>query len=86
MDYNWWGSTLKNPAKPVDLNIRNWLVLNATSSVNRLEQNQVALISLGFYLNNAPKYTNLPEIEFNYNALNGNLDSGLVYTLTLQCH
>ncbi|WP_407411568.1 Ig-like domain repeat protein [Methanobrevibacter sp.] len=82
LDYNWWGSTLKNPAKPVDLNISNWLVLNATSSVNRLEQNQVALISLGFYLNNASKYTNLPEIEFNYNALNGNLDSGLVYTLT----
>ncbi len=82
LDYNWWGSTLKNPVKPVDLNIRNWLVLNATSSVNRLEQNQVALISLGFYLNNASKYTNLPEIEFNYNALNGNLDSGLVYTLT----
>ena len=82
LDYNWWGSTLKNPAKPVDLNISNWLVLNATSSVNRLEQNQVALISLGFYLNNASKYTHLPEIEFNYNALNGNLDSGLVYTLT----
>ena len=82
LDYNWWGSTLKNPAKPVNLNISNWLVLNATSSLNRLEQNQVALISLGFYLNNASKYTNLPEIEFNYNALNGNLDSGLVYTLT----
>ena len=82
LDYNWWGSTLKNPAKPVNLNISNWLVLNATSSVNRLEQNQVALISLGFYLNNASKYTNLPEIEFTYNALNGNLDSRLAYTLT----
>ena len=82
LDYNWWGSTLKNPVKPVDLNISNWLVLNATSSVNRLEQNQVAFISLGFYLNNASKYTNLPEIEFNYNALNGNLDSRHAYTLT----
>ena len=82
LDYNWWGSTLKNPAKPVNLNISNWLVLNATSSVNRLEQNQVALISLGFYLNNASKYTNLPETEFTYNALNGNLDSRHAFTLT----
>ena len=71
LDYNWWGNTLENPVKPTELNINNWIVLNATSNVNSLEHNQAASVVFEFYLNNYTKYNELPEIDLNLIALNG---------------
>ena len=88
LDYNWWGSTLENPDNPDDLGISNWIVLNAISNVNKLENNHVAQVQFGFYLNNT-KYLNLPEINLKLTPINGTcninitpLDSIAIFTLT----
>ena len=89
LDYNWWGNTLENPNKPVDLNINNWLILTAISNVNALENNQKAEVQFGFYLNNNIKYNNLREINLNITPVNGTVNKEIVssiskvtYTLT----
>ena len=88
LDYNWWGSTLENPNKPNDLNISNWLVLNATSNVNSLEVNQVAQVQFAFYLNGV-KYNNFRLINLDLTPVNGTVksnitssDSKVIFTLT----
>ena len=73
LDYNWWGSTLENQDKPVDLNINNWLVLHATSNKDALENNQKSDVQFGFYLNNNVKYNNLREISLNITPVNGTI-------------
>ena len=92
LDFNWWGSTLNNFSKPVNLNINNWLVLNATSSVRVLEQNQNALIQFAFYLfenNTSYKYDYCPEVDLVITSVNGissvnhtSSNSMITYTLT----
>ena len=88
LDYNWWGNTLENLNKPNDL-VNIWLVLNATSNVDALENNQLAIVQFGFYLNNGVKYNNLRELNLNITAVNGTVDnnvsssiSNVKYTLT----
>ncbi len=70
LDCNWWGSTLENPDKPVDLNINNWIVLSLTADKNCLEDKQSANVHVDFYLNNQ-KYGNLPPVDFKVIAVNG---------------
>lgn len=70
LDCNWWGSTLENPDKPIDLNIDNWIVLSITADKNRLEDKQSAKVNIDFYLNNQ-KYINLPPVDFKVIAVNG---------------
>jgi hypothetical protein len=88
LDYNWWGSTLENQNKPVDLNINNWLVLNATGNINSLEVDHTAEIQFGFYLNGV-KYNNLRQINLNLTTVNGTVknnvtssESKVTFTLT----
>ena len=88
LDYNWWGSTLENPNKPIDLNINNWLVLNATSNVDSLEVDHVAQVQFAFYLNGV-KYNNFRLINLNLTTINGTVksnitssDSKVTFTLT----
>lgn len=88
LDYNWWGSTLENPNKPIDLNINNWLVLNATSNPNSLEVDHVAQVQFAFYLNGV-KYNNFRLINLNLTTINGTVksnitssDSLVTFTLT----
>ena len=71
LDYNWWGNTKDDVAKPNNLNINNWLVLNATTSVSSLEYDQAASVLFEFYLNNNTKYGYLPVIDLNLISLNG---------------
>ena len=71
LDYNWWGNALENNAKPNDLNINIWLVLNASANTNELEVNQVAEVLFGFFLNNGVKYNCLHEISLELTAING---------------
>ena len=83
LDYNWWGSTLDNLSKPVDLDINNWLVLNVTCDKYSLEQNQIALIDIAFYLNySISRYVDLPGIDFDITALNGVVLGNSIYKLT----
>ena len=88
LDYNWWGNTLENPDKIINLNINNWLILNVTSNVNSLENNHDGDVYSCFYLNNQ-KYLNLPSIDFDVDAVNGAADKDvaaintkITYTLT----
>lgn len=89
LNYNWWGSTLENQNKPVDLNINNWLVLNASSNTDSLEINQMAEVRFAFYLNDGVKYNNLRLINLNLRTVNGTVknnitssDSKVTFTLT----
>ena len=88
LDYNWWGSTLENPGKPLDLNINNWVVLTLKTSNNLLEDGQSAVVNVDFCLNNQTRYNTLPEIEFNVSTVNGTsisstkAASNVVYTLS----
>ena len=88
LDYNWWGSTLENQIKPINLNIANWLILKAVSDKTKLENNQFANVEFAFYLNDT-KYLNLPKINLNLNPINGitnlnitPLNSKVIFTLT----
>lgn len=88
LDYNWWGSTLQNSNKPADLNINNWLVLNATSNTDSLEVDHVAQVQFAFYLNGV-KYNNFRLINLNLTTINGTVksnitssDSKVTFTLT----
>ena len=88
LDCNWWGSTLENQIKPINLNIANWLILKALSDKNKLEYNQFANVEFAFYLNDT-KYLNLPKINLNLNPINGitnvnitPLNSKAIFTLT----
>ena len=90
LDYNWWGNTLNDFSKPTDFNINNWLVLNASSSVNALEYGQSSNVQFNCYLienNQISKYSNLVKFNLEINALNGtvnknfvNYDSNVIYT------
>ncbi|WP_405307085.1 Ig-like domain repeat protein, partial [Methanobrevibacter sp.] len=88
LDYNWWGSTLENQIKPINLNIANWLILKALSDKSKLENNQFANVEFAFYLN-ITKYLSLPKINLNLNPINGitnvnitPLNSKVIFTLT----
>jgi hypothetical protein len=88
LDYNWWGSTLENQIKPINLNIANWLILKVVSDKTKLENNQFANVEFAFYLNDT-KYLNLPKINLNLNPINGitnvnitPLNSKAIFTLT----
>ena len=83
LDYNWWGNSAP------DLNINKYAILNITSDVEALENNQKANVKAVFYLNDGSKYTKLPEINLDVTAVNGvvnkkitNIDSNVIYTLT----
>ncbi|PWB88283.1 Ig-like domain repeat protein [Methanobrevibacter thaueri] len=90
-DYNWWGNTLENFQDDPFEKINNWLVLNATSNVDKLEVNQVTNINFGFYLienNTVSKYNNLRDINLEIHPINGtspnqtSSNSKIEYTLT----
>ena len=83
LDYNWWGNSAP------DLNINKYAILNITSDVDALENNQRANVKAVFYLNDGSKYTKLPEINLDVTAVKGivnknitNIDSNVIYTLT----
>ena len=83
LDYNWWGNSAP------DLNINKYAILNITSDVEALENNQKANVKAVFYLNDGSKYTKLPEINLDVTAVKGivnknitNIDSNVIYTLT----
>ena len=89
LDFNWWGNTLESTNKPIDLNINNWLVLNASSNLNALEINQMVEVEFGFYLNNGSKYDGLREIDLEISAVNGTVsdnisssESKVIFTLS----
>ena len=89
LDYNWWGNALENKTKPLDLNINNWIILNAKANPDALEVNQSSEIQMGFYLNDGTQYFALPEIYFNIlpeggiaNANKSTIYSKIQYTLT----
>ena len=66
LDYNWWGNTLNNVSKPLNLNINAWLVLNVTRTKDSLENGQTSIVQFGMYLfenNKLTKYDDL--IKFN---------------------
>lgn len=81
LDYNWWGNTLNNLSKPTDLNINNWLVLNATSSNNVLEVGKSTNIQFNCYLienNLISIYSKLVKFNLEINALNGDVNKNIV--------
>ncbi len=81
LDYNWWGNTQNNISKPTDFNINNWLVLNATSSINVLEYGQSTNVQFNCYLienNQITKYSDLVKFNLNVSALNGTVNKNLV--------
>lgn len=90
LDYNWWGNTLNNVSKPSEFNINNWLVLNASSTVNVLEYGQSSSVQFNCYLienNSISRYNELVKFNFEIHALNGtvskdfvNYNSNLIYT------
>ncbi len=93
LNYNWWGNTLNNVSRPTaDFNINNWLVLNATSSVNVLEYGKSSVVQFSCYLvegNSISKYNDLVKFNLELNALNGtvnknlvNYNSNVIYTQT----
>ena len=82
VDYNWWGNSIPN------LNINYYLTLNIISDKYALENNQIANVEFGFYLNNS-KYLKLPIINFDLTTINGisseinaDINSKISYTLT----
>ena len=81
LDYNWWGNTLNNISKPLNLNINNWLVLNATSNKNSLENGQTSIIQFGMYLfenNHVTKYADLIKFNLETNALNASINKNII--------
>ncbi|WP_330009673.1 Ig-like domain repeat protein [Methanobrevibacter sp.] len=81
LDYNWWGNTLNNISKPLNLNINNWLILNATSNKNALEIGQTSIIQFGMYLfenNQVTKYDDLIKFNLETNALNASLNKEVI--------
>lgn len=92
LDYNWWGNTLNNVSKPCNLNLNNWLVLDATSSKSSMELGKSSNIQFSGYLVNSTgivKYNDLVKFNFEISALNGTVDknfvnynSNVVYTQT----
>ncbi|MDO5824097.1 PQQ-binding-like beta-propeller repeat protein [Methanobrevibacter sp.] len=92
LNYNWWGNTLNNISKPTNLNINNWLYLNASSDVNVLELGKSSNIQFNCYLvedNSISKYDYLVKFNLEISALNGtvnknlvNYNSNVIYTQT----
>ena len=90
LDYNWWGNTLDDISRPTSLHVNNWLVLNATSSMNSLEYGKSSRVQFNCYLiNNSQiiKYSDLVKFNFEITVVNGSVDknsvnynSYLVYT------
>ena len=81
LDYNWWGNTLNNISKPLNLNVNNWLVLNATSNKNALENGQTSIIQFGMYLfenNQVTKYADLIKFNLETNALNASINKNII--------
>ena len=81
LDYNWWGNILNNISKPSDLNINNWLVLNATTSKNALENAQSSTVQFGMYLfenNKVTKYNDLIKFNLATNALNASVNKNAI--------
>ena len=73
---NWWGNALDNVSKPVDLNIDNWLLLNATSSKGALENSQTSIVQFGILLYEnglASKYDGLIGFNLSLSASNGSV-------------
>ena len=82
LDYNWWGNTLNNVSKPCNLNINNWLVLDATSSKSYLELGKSSNIQFGCYLVNGTdivKYNDLVKFNLEVSVLNGTVNKNIVY-------
>ena len=81
LDYNWWGNTLNNVSKPVNLNINNLLVLNATSNKDSLENGQAAIVKFGIYLfenNEITKYDDLIKFNLKINAFNASVNKNII--------
>ena len=81
LDYNWWGNTLNNVSKPLNLNINNWLILNATRAKDSLENGQTSLIQFGMYLfenNQVTKYSDLIKFNLKTNALNASVNKNAI--------
>ena len=77
LDYNWWGNTLNNIYKPVDLNINNWLILNATTTKTALEIGQTSVVQFGMYLfenNKLSNYNDLIKFNLLINVLNASVN------------
>ena len=92
LNYNWWGNTLNNIYKPTDLNISNWIIINATCSADAIECGQSSVVQFDSYLfedNHVRKYSDLIMFDLEVSALNGNVSknslnykSNVIYTLT----
>ena len=92
LDYNWWGNTLNNVSQPSDLNINNWLILNATTNKDSLENGQSAIVQFGIYLfenNKITQYYDLIKFDLKADAFNASVnkniidyDGKLIYTQT----
>ena len=81
LDYNWWGNTLNNVLKPQNLNINNWLILNATSVKDSLEIGQSSIVQFGMYLfenNQVTKYDDLIKFNLELNAFNASINKDFV--------
>lgn len=81
LDYNWWGNTLNNISKPLNLNINNWMVLNATRTKSSLEVGQTSLVQFGMYLfenNKFTKYDDLVKFNLVINALNASVNKNTI--------
>ena len=81
LDYNWWGNTLNNISKLLDLNINNWLILNATVTKNSLEADQSAVVQFGIYLfenNTVTKYDDLISFNLEVNAFNASVNKNII--------
>ena len=81
LDYDWWGNTLNNVSKPSDLNINNWLVLNATRTKTSLENGQTSIVQFGMYLfenNKITKYDDLVKFNLATAALNASVNKNTI--------
>lgn len=81
LDYNWWGNTLNNVSKPVNLNINNWLVLNVTRTKDSLEIGQTSIIQFGMYLfenNKVINYNDLIKFNLASNASNASVNKNTI--------
>ena len=81
LDYNWWGNTLNNVSKPSELNINNWLVLNATTNKDSLENGQSAIVQFGIYLfenNKITRYNDLIKFNLKINAFNASVNKNII--------
>ena len=81
LDYNWWGNTLNNVSKPVNLNINNWLVLNVTRTKDSLENGQTSIVQFGMYLfenNDVTKYDDLFKFNLAINASNASVNKNTI--------